>query len=149
MEETSSVAPFASASELVELRSRVDHVAEILTQFDKEPPPLPEGDALRIRIEALEGRTETHERRITAHDGLHDVLARFTVRLAMVEQAAGVAQEPIPRDHEHENAEVVETMHCASCGTTTERTVRAAHSRPSEAPCAVCSGVSKVVPNVE
>lgn len=119
-------------------------VVRILKQFDESPPALPDADALKLRIQALEGRLETVERRTNAHDGFGDALSQVVHRMAIVEQTSGVTVAVAPRDEAHEAAETEHTMRCGQCAVETTRVVKTATTFAQEAPCPVCTGVMTI-----
>jgi hypothetical protein len=145
--ETPSSAGAVPAVIDVALHTEVARLARILEQFDREPPALPEGERLSVQVGAIEGRIDAHERRLNAQDGLFDAMSQLAERVRIAEAAAGVPGAATPRDMEHEARETVQTMQCGQCLTETTRTVLASHTHSNESPCAVCSGVMKVVAN--
>lgn len=131
------------------LDQRVTRIEKILAQFDEEPPPLPEGVVLKTRLDALEGRVESHQAQMRKMDRFPDSVARVNARLGDIEKATGIASDSVPRDHEHERAKLSQELKCANCGAGSQRVVAASNPGTNEVPCGVCSGgVMRVVNTV-
>lgn len=129
---------------------RLTRIEKILAQFDEEPPPMPEGLVLKTRLDALEGRVESHAAQMRRMDRFPDSVSRVNARLTQIEKATGVAADAVPRDHEHERAKLSQELVCGNCNAGTMRVVSASNPGTNEVPCSVCSGgVMRVTNTVE
>lgn len=128
------------------VETRIARLEAILSQFDKEPPPLGDADDIRYRLDGIRGEVERVARIVAAMDGWPDIFAQQGRRLGILENVTGVAV--VPRDVEHESKSRRDNFLCL-CGSRTQRDTPLSVFAPAEIPCNLCGSVMKIESTID